>query len=149
MFLHSFPPEEPADISEEQLRATGAYWPLNATQEELDEAMSHDPTMAHETSGSDIDASRTPNMARKGARSWASLSEVLGRTAIGTAKLKAKAGLSPAKNRLGVVQKPGEDLTSSPVEFKSRYHRQKGHVYITTKATTPCVAFSTDSTIER
>jgi len=62
--------EEPADISEERLRATG--------QEELDEAMSHDPTVAHETGGSGIDASRTPNMARKGARSWGSLREVLG-----------------------------------------------------------------------
>jgi Protein of unknown function (DUF3292) len=47
------------------------------------------------------------------------------------------------------VPKPSEDLTSGPVEFKSRYHGQKGHVYITTKATTPCVAFSTDSTIEK
>lgn len=47
------------------------------------------------------------------------------------------------------MPKPGEDLTSGPVEFKSRYHGQKGHVYTTTKATTPCVAFSTDSTIEK
>lgn len=124
MFLHSFPPEEPADISEEQLRATGADWPLNATQEELDEAISHDPTMAHETGGSDIDTSRTQH-GKKGSRIlgfFEGSTRTTVRTAIGTDKLKAKAGSAPAKNRLGVVPKPGEDLTSGPVEFKSRYH---------------------------
>jgi len=35
------------------------------------------------------------------------------------------------------------------VEFKSRFNGKKGHMYITTKATIPCVAFSTDSTIEK
>ena len=51
--------------------------------------------------------------------------------------LKRKAGSAPAKNRLGVVPKPS-----------SRYHGQKGHVYITTKVTIPYVAFWTNSTIE-
>ncbi|OCL03011.1 hypothetical protein AOQ84DRAFT_326592 [Glonium stellatum] len=146
------PPEEPADVSEDQLRATGADWPLSATQEELDEAMSHDPTVAHETGGSDIDASKDSKHGKKGSKIlgfFKGSTKTAVQTAIGTDKLKAKAGSAPAKNRLGVVPKPGEDLTSGPVEFKSRYHGQKGHVYITTKATIPCVAFSTDSTIEK
>ena len=63
--------------------------------------------------------------------------------------LKTKAGSAPAKNRLGVVPKPSEDLPSGPVEFKPRHHGQKGHVYITTKATIPYMAFWTNSTIEK
>jgi hypothetical protein len=70
-------------------------------------------------------------------------------TAIGADKLKAQAGSDAAKNRLGVVPRAGEDLTSGPVEFKARYHGKRGHLYITAKATIPCVAFSTDSTIEK
>lgn len=146
------PPEEPADISEKELRATGADWPLNATEEELDEAMSHDPTIAHETDGQDIDASKATKHGKKG-------SKILGffkgtvkggvETAIGTDKVKAKAGSHHAKNRLGAVPSRNEDLTSGPVEFKARFHGKKGHVYITTKATIPCVAFSTDQTIEK
>ena len=146
------PPEEPADISEEQLRATGADWPLNATQEELDEAMEHDPATAHETGGQDINAAKDSKHGKKG-------SKVLGffkgitkggvETTINADKIKAKAGSHHAKNRLGAVQKPDQDLTSGPVEFKSRFNGKKGHVYITTKATIPCIAFSTDSTIEK
>lgn len=84
LFHHRLEPRRPpprlapADVSEEQLRATGDDWPLNATQEELNEAMSHDPTVAHETGGSGIDASKNSEHGKKGARSWASLREVLG-----------------------------------------------------------------------
>ena len=62
------PKEEPADISEEQLRATGDDWPLNATHEELDEAISHDPTVAHETGSSGIDASKNSKHGKKGSK---------------------------------------------------------------------------------
>ncbi|KAF2115696.1 hypothetical protein BDV96DRAFT_54618 [Lophiotrema nucula] len=146
------PPEQPADISDDHLRATGADYPLNATQEELDEAMAHDPTTAHETGGEDIDASKN---AKHGKKSHKILGFFKGtirggvETAIGTDKLKAKMGAEHAKNRLGAVPKKGADLTSGPVEFKSRFNGKKGHVYITTKATIPCVAFSTDNTIEK
>jgi len=62
--------------------------------------------------------------------------------------VRAKAGSRPAKDHLGVVPRPGSNLTSGPVEFKARYGGRKGHVYISTRATIPAVAFSTDSTIE-
>ncbi|KAF2644593.1 hypothetical protein P280DRAFT_418644 [Massarina eburnea CBS 473.64] len=146
------PPDMPAGVSEEDLRATGADWPLNATQEELDEAMAHDPTTAHETGGADIDASKTPKHGKKGSKIVNFFrGTVKGgvETAIGTDKVKAKAGFEHAKNRLGAVPKKDADLTSGPIEFKARYKGGKGHVYITTKATIPCVAFSTDSTIEK
>ena len=70
-------------------------------------------------------------------------------SAIGADRLKASAGSSAAKNRLGVIPKPDEDLTSGPIDFKSRFHGKKGHTYISTKATIPCVSFSTDSSIEK
>ncbi|KAF2789517.1 hypothetical protein K505DRAFT_253221 [Melanomma pulvis-pyrius CBS 109.77] len=150
--INTPPPEEPADISEQELRATGADWPLNATQEELDEAIALDATVPHETSGADIDSSKDAKHGKKA-------NKILGffkgtmkggiETAIGTDKLKAKVGNNHAKNRLGAVPKKNADMTSGPVEFKSRFMGKKGHVYITTKATIPCVAFSTDSTIEK
>lgn len=146
------PPEQPAAVSDNELRATGADWPLNATQEELDEAMAHDPTTAHETGGQDIDASKNAKHGKKGSKILGFFkSTVKGgvETTMGADKLKAKVGDHHAKNRLGAVPKPGQDLTSGPVEFKARFDGKKGHVYITTKATIPCVAFSTDSSIEK
>ncbi|KAF2729027.1 hypothetical protein EJ04DRAFT_503045 [Polyplosphaeria fusca] len=146
------PPDRPAAISENELRATGADYPLNATKEELDEAMSHDPNTAHETGGDDIDVSKNAKHGKKS-------SKILGffkgtvkggiETSIGTDKVRAKAGSKHAKNRLGAVPPRNADLTSGPVEFKARFKGHKGHVYLTTKATIPCIAFSTDSTIEK
>jgi len=146
------PPDESAEVTDEHLRATGADYPLNATAEELDEAMAHDPTTAHETAGEDIDAAKAHKHGKKGSKIlgfFKGTTKATINTAIGADTLKAKAGSEHAKNRLGVIPKQGEDLTSGPIEFKCRYHGKKGHVYITTKATIPCLAFSTDSTIEK
>ncbi|KAJ9663591.1 hypothetical protein H2201_005552 [Coniosporium apollinis] len=147
------PPQESAEVSEKNLRATGADYPLNATQEELDDAMTPDPSVAHQTDGSDIDASKNSKHGHKG-------SKILGffkatakgavETAIGADRLKAKVGSEKAKDRLGVIPDPNEDLTSGPVEFKCRYHGKKGHLYITSKTTSPpAVHFSSDSSIEK
>ena len=146
------PHEKPVDVSEQELRATGADWPLNATQEELDEAMAHDPTVPHETGGEDIDQAKDSKHGKKG-------SKILGffrgtvksgvETTMTADKVKAAVGSTHAKNRLGAVPPKDVDLTSGPVEFKSRYDGKKGHVYIATKATIPCIAFSTDRSIEK
>jgi hypothetical protein len=147
------PPEKPVDVSEEELRATGADYPLNATQAELDVAMAHDPLTAHETGGPDIDNAKDSNHGGKKGNKVVNFfrSTVKGgvQTAIGADKVKAAAGAQHAKNRLGAVPSKHADLTSGPVEFKSRYDGKKGHLYITTKATIPCIAFSTDSSIEK
>lgn len=146
------PPERPADITDEHLRATGAEPPLNATSEELDEAIQHDPTTAHETGGGDIDAAKSSKHGK-------AASKIIGffrgttkgaiKTAIGTDVARAKTGSSKAKDRLGVLPHSQHDRISGPVDFKARYKGHKGHVYITTKSTIPAVAFSTDSTIEK
>lgn len=147
------PPEKPVDVSEQELRATGADWPLNATQAELDEAMAHDPLTAHETGGEDIDKAKDSNHGGKKGNKIVNFfrGTVKGgvQTTIGADKVKAAAGSQHAKNRLGAVPSKNADMTSGPVEFKSRYDGKKGHLYITTKATIPCIAFSTDSTIEK
>ena len=146
------PPDQPAEVTDEHLRATGADWPLSATKEELDDAMQHDPTTAHETGGSDIDAAKSHKHGKKGSKLlgfFKGTTKATVETAITADTLKAKAGSTAAKNRLGVVPRPNADLTSGPVDFKCRYHGNKGHVYISTKISTPYVAFSTDTGIEK
>lgn len=148
------PPEQPAEINDQHLRATGAEPPLNATEEELDEAIQHDPTVAHETSGGDIDASKHSKHGKVA-------SKVLGlfrgttkgavKTAMGTDVARAKVGSRQAKDRLGVVSpaRSSHDRISGPVDFKARHGGHRGHVYITAKSTIPALAFSTDATIEK
>lgn len=146
------PPEKPVSVSDEELRATGADWPLSATQEELDAAIAHDPAVPHQTSSADIDNAKDHKHGKKGAKIlgfFKSTARAAVTTAIGADKLKAKAGSTPAKQRLGVIPKVDADMTSGPVEFKCRYNGHKGHVYITTKAMIPCIAFSSDSSIEK
>lgn len=146
------PPDVPVAISDQELRATGADYPLNATPAELDEAMAHDPSTAHETSGPDIDAAKSGKHGKKSNKLVNFFrGAVKGgvETSIGADRLKAAAGHQHAKNRIGAVPHKGADMTSGPVEFKSRFNGKKGHLYITTKATIPCIAFSTDSSIEK
>jgi len=149
--ISSAPPDHPAEVTDEHLRAAGGDWPLNATKEELDAAMANDSSVKHETAGSDIDAAKANKHGKKGSKIlgfFKGTAKATIQTAIGADSVKAKTGSEPAKNRLGVIPR-NADLLSGPVEFKSRYHGQKGHVYITTKATVPCVAFSTNKTIEK
>ncbi|KAK8880087.1 hypothetical protein PGQ11_001381 [Apiospora arundinis] len=146
------PPDRPVGVTDEELRATGAEPPLNATEAELDEAMAHDPTTAHETAGGDIDAAKSPKHGKKGRKLinlLKSTTKGAVKTAMGADTVRAKAGSSHAKNRLGAAPKPAADLLSGPVDFQARYQGHKGHVYISTKATIPAVAFSTESTIEK
>lgn len=144
------PPEEPATLTDASLRSTGAEPPLNATPGELDAAIdSPNPSAtAHETSGSDIDAAKSKSHGRKGSRVlnfFRGTARGVVETAIGADKLKAKAGSDAAKDRLGAVPPQDEAANKSgPVSFKARYHGNRGRVYITAKATIPCVAFSSD-----
>lgn len=154
------PPEQPAEITDEHLRATGAEPPLNATREELDAAIQHDAATAHETGGADMDASRGDSKHGKAA------SKIIGffrgttrgavRTAMGTDAARAKTtGSSRAKDRLGVALPPpgrtgrhDPSVVAGPVAFPARHKGHKGHVYLTTTSTIPAVAFSTDATME-
>jgi hypothetical protein len=146
------PAEKPVAVTDKELRATGADWPLNATQEELDAAMAHEPEVAHETGGKDIDAAKDQKHGKKGSKIlnfFKGTTKGAVNTAIAADTVKAKTGSTHAKQRLGVVAGHNEVFTSGPVEFKCRYNGHKGHAYITTKSTIPCIAYSTDSTIEK
>ncbi|KAK5001183.1 hypothetical protein LTR66_000060 [Elasticomyces elasticus] len=150
---HGPPPEQPVAVSDEHLRATGADYPLNASPEELREAMSHDPTVAHQTGGSDISASKDSKHGKKGSKVLSLFKTGIKGTveaALGADKLKAAVGSEHAKNRLGVIpDKEDEEQSNGPVEFGCRYHGKKGHVYLSSKATIPCMAFSLDGKIEK
>ncbi len=146
------PPDKPTTLSDQEFRASGAEPPLNATDEEIDSAIACDPHTAHQTSGSDIDASRASKHGKKGGKLlsfFKSTTKGAVKTTIGADSLRAKIGSHQARDRLGALPKPNADWTSGPIQFKARYKGSKGHVYITTKATIPAVAFSTDLTIEK
>ncbi|GME28298.1 hypothetical protein GTA08_BOTSDO05863 [Neofusicoccum parvum] len=142
------PPDQPARVTDAHLRSTGADPPLSATPAELDAAIAqHDPELPHETSGADIDAAKGRAHGKKGSRLvsfFRGTTRGVVETAIGADRVKAKTGSDAAKERLGAVPPAGEERRSGPVSFKGRYHGRRGRVYITTKATIPCVAFSTD-----
>lgn len=140
------PPDQGADVTDEHLRAVGSDWPLNATDEELDDAINnHDPNTKHETGGADIDASMQKKHGKKGAKIMGMFkSTVKGavETALGADHLKAKAGSEQSKQRLGVIPTDPKSMLSGPVDFACRYHGKRGHAYISTVATIPCVGFT-------
>lgn len=122
------------------LRAAGADWPLNATDEEIQAAIANDPTGEHAaaTTGTDIDASKEKKHGKTGAK-------ILGffkggvkggvDTALGVDHIKAKAGSEKSKQRLGAVPPRNVNRLMGPVDFDCRYHGKPGHAYITTQAT--------------
>ena len=61
---------------------------------------------------------------------------------LGTDKLKAAFGTQHARNRLGVLQS-GTILRAGPIDFPARYQGKKGHLYITTTATSPALSWTT------
>ncbi|KAF2153400.1 hypothetical protein K461DRAFT_293665 [Myriangium duriaei CBS 260.36] len=146
------PPDEAADVTDEHLRAVGSDYPLNASEGELNEAMAvHDESVAHETGGEDVDAAKKHSHGKKGGKVLGLFKSTIKATVestLGADRLKAKAGSEVSKNRLGVVPKDKQSLLSGPVDFACRYHGKKGHVYISTKATIPCVSYSLSSDIK-
>jgi len=151
-YIGQAPPDEPATVTDDHLRAVGSDYPLNATDEEIKAAMEHDPNTAHEMTGDDVAASKDKKHGKKGSRVMAMMKGAIKgsvETALGADHLKAKAGSGHAKARLGIVPRnPVADL-SGPIDFKCRFHGRKGHVYIASKATIPCVAFSEDKAIAK
>ncbi|KAK3709846.1 profilin, required for normal timing of actin polymerization in response to thermal stress [Vermiconidia calcicola] len=145
------PEDEPADVTDEHLRATGKDWPLNATDEELKTAMEHDPNTKHETHGADIDASKKKSHGHKAHHVLSAIRKsVKGsiETSLGADHLKAKAGSEHSKQRLGVIPRSREQHLSGPIEFKCRYHGKRGNAYISTRATIPCLSFSLNKSID-
>lgn len=151
-FKDAPPPDVPADMTEEHLSGAGGDVALDASHEELQAAIQHDPNEKHATVGEDVAKAKDKTHSKPGAKI---LSAIKGgmkatiSTALGADHLKAKVGSTHAKQRLGAVPSHPEDQLSGPVEFKCRYQGKKGHAYISTKATIPCVSFSVDKSITK
>lgn len=139
------PPEHSVAVTAEDLQATAGDAPLGAAESEINDAIQKDPAAAHGTDGKDIDDSKTSKHGRKGSRIlgfFKGTTKGAVKTAIGTDTIKANAGSGKAKDRLGVI--PRHQHIDGPVDFQARHKGHKGRVYISTKATIPAVAFSTD-----
>ncbi|KAL2127048.1 hypothetical protein VTI74DRAFT_11426 [Chaetomium olivicolor] len=143
--ITSPPPAEPASLTDAQLHATGSEPPLNATPAELDAAIAHDPSTAHQTGDSDIDAAKEHRHGKKGGKIlgfFKGTTRGVVKTAVGTDTVRAKAGSGAARNRLGVIAPRDVVPVSGPVEFEARYEGHKGRVYLSTSgATVPVVVF--------
>ena len=138
------PPDGAVEVADDHVEALGA------TDEEVKAAAAHDPSVAHQVDGDDVAAAKEKSHGKKGARFLAMVKgSVRGsiETTLGADHLKAKAGSETSKQRLGVIPRSKEQYLSGPVDFKCRYKGKRGHAYISTRATTPCVSFSLDKSI--
>lgn len=98
------PPDEPVELTDEQLRATASDYPLNASEEELKKAMEHDPNVPHQTAGKDVDASKKKSHGGKASHVLSAFKQGIKgsiETALGADHVKAKAGSEVSKQRLG------------------------------------------------
>lgn len=117
-------PKEPVAATDEHLKAVGGDPPLNATEDELKEAIKHDPTAANESAGADVDAAKQQSHGSKASRLFKALKgSVKGsiETTLGADHMKAKVGSDHSKRRLGVVPRGAANRLTGPVEFKCRY----------------------------
>lgn len=150
----SAPDDVVAPLHSEHLDSTGDDAPLGATREEISAAAAHDGGVsAHHTDGGGVDASKDSKHGKKGHKVLGAFKASLKASvasALGADHVRAAAGSAKAKQRVGVVPKPSPDLfVAGPVDFQARYQGKKGHVYISTKATIPCVSFTTDHSVEK
>jgi hypothetical protein len=143
------PSDAPAALTAEDLAAVAGDVPLDATEEELRAAIEKDHSTAEATTGADIDAAKSSShkAGSKIGKFFKTGIKGTVNTILGADGLKAKAGSEPSKQRLGVVLNPNEDNLSGPIDFKCRFHGKRGHAYISTVATIPCISFSLDKEI--
>ncbi|KAK4186270.1 hypothetical protein QBC35DRAFT_533470 [Podospora australis] len=140
------PPDKPAHLTTEHLRATGDDAPLNASAGELNDAIQYDPSTKHQSTGYDSVMVDGPDKtqhkkSQKILGFFRGIARGTVKTAVGADNLRAKVGSHHAKDRLGAVPPSDKLPISGPVEFEARYDGKKGNVYLSTAATVPVVAF--------
>lgn len=149
---HSSPSTAPLELTDDLINAPGSDLPLNATNAELEEAMSHDPDMVDEAGGPDKEASRSNKHGKittKALDVFRRTAKAATNTAIGINKARASVtGSNMAKSRVGAVPGHKDSSVSGPVRFAARYDGKKGYVNVLTEAVSPCVTFVKDSTQE-
>lgn len=143
------PSQQPIDLHESVLSASGGDNPLNATDEELHKAIRYDSDMVNEAGGDDKEMTKSGSKHGKGAKALGVLrgaAKAMTKTAIGANKVRAGTGSVTAKNRLGAVPRPNSVPVADLAEFEARYQGKKGYVYINSESPSPCVEFRTTST---
>jgi len=125
----------------------GKDLPMDASQEVID-------LVVHPNSSTELVAAKTAiepkhEKKKRGARLisfFRGTTRTGVETVLGTDRLKAKVGSKISKNRVGAVpSREAAHIAAGPVEFPARFHGKRGHVFITTTSTSPCVAFTHES----
>ena len=144
-------PDKSIDATDEHLRDIGSDHPLNASAEDIKAVIAHDPNTVDKTTGSDVAASKQQGHDKKGSRLLGMVKSTVKstvRVGLRADHLKARIGSGKnAKERIGVIPDKRVNLLSGPTDFQCRYDGRKGHVYVSTRATTPCLAFALDKHI--
>lgn len=129
------PPDKPKELDKDDLA-------LDASNDEIHEAIHKDPN-EQPTTDQAVEAGKPKHRHGQHILGFFKGGAKTGiETKFGVDKVRAKVGSNHARNHLGVLEKPGEEVVSGPVDFKARYHGHKGWVYISTTATVPSVSFS-------
>ncbi|RYP04857.1 hypothetical protein DL764_004180 [Monosporascus ibericus] len=145
--IQEVPPDHPAELTGEHLNAAGDERPFNASENEVRQAIEHDPSaVPHLTGDPEADTGKNPKhghkMGGKILGFFKGMTRGAVKASISADHARAKAGSQPAKNRLGAVSDADSRPPSGPVEFEARHKGHRGHVYITTESTIPAVGFS-------
>lgn len=142
------PPEQPLKLSDDVLSATGGDQPLAANQDELYEAAAHHATAINSAGGENNELTSTTTDSKKRSKFLGFFKGTLKgavKLSIGADKVRARAGIESAKQRVGVVPAKGYVPFSGPVKFDARYHGQQGHVYLNLKGEVPYTSFRVDT----
>lgn len=149
---HSSPSMEPLELNDDVINAPGGDLPLNATQGELHEAMSHNQDMVEEAGGPDMEASKSDKHGKLTTKALGLVrrtAKAATNTAVGINKARASVtGSEMAKARVGAIPSHKDSSMSGPVRFAARYNGKKGYVNVLTEAVSPCITFVKDSTQE-
>ena len=137
------PPRSDQPPSDKPKSLNGDHLTLDASNEEIHEAIHADPADA---TAPDVSAEKPKH--RHGARILGFLKGTTKtgvETKLGVDKVRATVGSEHAKNHLGILPKPEEQTISGPVDFVARYKGKKGHVILSTSAAVTSVSFSKHS----
>ncbi|KAF5689055.1 hypothetical protein FDENT_4557 [Fusarium denticulatum] len=139
------PLDEPLDLGGDALSASAGDRPVGASPEEIRRAVQEEPGVVQDTGGDDHEY---PDHDSGGKRRGKLLgivkpvAQAAAKTVIGVNKIRAKTGTVSAKNRVGAASTRDEPSIAGPVEFTCRWQGEKGYVYLTTDADSPCLCFS-------
>jgi hypothetical protein len=139
------PSKEPHALEREVLDASGGDQPLGMARTAIEKAAEKDAEKLEKAGGDDHEVSAPGSGGKTRGRVLGAVKNVakgVAKTFIGVDNLSAKAGRQSAKNRRGAASNVDQPSIAGPIEFKARYNGEKGFIYLTTDAKSPCVCFT-------